>query len=158
MSQSLATMDLLEARAAELFNAQAAQHQAEAMATNLRAESKVTAARAKLKKNGGADVVALLAVDEGPAEPVRRRYVVNDLIYEKLGEILATNPDGVMSVRDEMRGLFMSLGREDSAPARAFYLQAWSSGSYTFDRIGRGTVAVPDARLSIVGGIAVQPN
>ena len=157
MSQSLATMDLLEARAAELFNAQAAQHQAEAMAAKLRAESKVTVARAELKKNGSADVAALLAVDEGPAEPIRRRYVVNDLTYEKLGEILATNPDGVLSVRDEMRGLFLSLAREESAPARAFYLQAWSGGSYTFDRIGRGTVTVPDARLSMVGGIQPGP-
>jgi putative DNA primase/helicase len=83
--------------------------------------------------------------------------VVNDLTYEKLGEILAANPDGVLSVRDEMRGLFMSLSREESAPARAFYLQAWSGGSYTFDRIGRGTVTVADARLSIIGGIQPGP-
>lgn len=157
MSQALAPMDRLEARAAEAFNAQAAQHQAEAMAGKLRAEAGVKAARAKLKKDGGADVLALLAGDEEGAEPVRRRYVVNDLTYEKLGEILAANPDGVLSVRDEMRGLFLSLAREESAPARSFYLQAWSGGSYTFDRIGRGTVTVDDARLSIIGGIQPGP-
>ena len=56
-----------------------------------------------------------------------------------------------------MRGLFLSLAREESAPARAFYLQAWSGGSYTFDRIGRGTVTVDDARLSIIGGIQPGP-
>ncbi len=157
MAQALAPMDRLEARAAEAFNAQAAQHQAEAMAAKLRAEAGVKAARAELKKDGGADVAALLsALDEGEA-PTRRRYVVNDLTYEKLGEILAANPDGVLSVRDEMRGLFLSLAREESAPARAFYLQAWSGGSYTFDRIGRGTVTVDDARLSIIGGIQPGP-
>ena len=69
----------------------------------------------------------------------------------------SANPDGVLSVRDEMRGLFLSLAREESAPARAFYLQAWSGGSYTFDRIGRGTVTVDDARLSIIGGIQPGP-
>ena len=157
MSQALAQMDRLEARAAEDFNAQAAQHQAEAMAAKLRAEATMKVARAALKKDGGADVAALLsAANEGEA-PTRRRYVVNDLTYEKLGEILAANPDGVLSVRDEMRGLFLSLAREESAPARAFYLQAWSGGSYTFDRIGRGTVTVDDARLSIIGGIQPGP-
>lgn len=157
MAQALAPMERLEAQAAETFNAQAAQHQAEAMAAKLRAEANVKAARAKLKKDGGADVLALLAGEDERAEPARRRYVVNDLTYEKLGEILAANPDGVLSVRDEMRGLFLSLAREESAPARAFYLQAWSGGRYTFDRIGRGTVTVDDARLSIIGGIQPGP-
>ncbi len=157
MSQALAPMDRLETRAAEAFNAQAAQHQAEAMAEKLRAEASVKAARAALAKDGGADVSALLAGEGEREAPTRRRYVVNDLTYEKLGEILAANPDGVLSVRDEMRGLFLSLAREESAPARAFYLQAWSGGRYTFDRIGRGTVTVEDARLSIIGGIQPGP-
>jgi hypothetical protein len=157
MSQALAPMDRLEARAAEAFNAQAAQHQAKAMAAKLRIEASVKAARAALKKDGGADVAKLLASDEEQDAPTRRRFVVNDLTYEKLGEILSANPDGVLSVRDEMRGLFLSLAREESAPARAFYLQAWSGGPYTFDRIGRGTVTVDDARLSIIGGIQPGP-
>lgn len=157
MSQALAQMDRLEARAAAEFNAQAKQYQAEAMAAKLRAEANVKTARAMLKENSGADVSALLAGDDEQAEPARRRYVVNDLTYEKLGEILAANPDGVLSVRDEMRGLFLSLAREECAPARAFYLQAWSGGPYTFDRIGRGTVTVEDARLSIIGGIQPGP-
>ena len=157
MSQALAPMDRLESRAAEAFNAQAAQHQAEGMAAKLRAEASVKAARAALKRDGGADVAALLAAEDEGEAPARRRYVVNDLTYEKLGEILSVNPDGVLSVRDEMRGLFLSLASEESAPARAFYLQAWSGGSYTFDRIGRGTMTVADARLSIVGGIQPGP-
>lgn len=157
MSQALASIERLEARAAEAFNAQAAQHQAEAMAAKLRDEASVKAARKALAKNAGADVAALLATEDEREEPTRRRYVVNDLTYEKLGEILSANPDGVLSVRDEMRGLFLSLAREESAPARAFYLQAWSGGSYTFDRIGRGTVTVDDARLSIIGGIQPGP-
>lgn len=157
MSQALAPMTRLEARAAEEFNAQAAQHQADAMAAKLRAEASVKAARAALKKDGGADVAALLSADDEDEAPTRRRYVVNDLTYEKLGEILSANPDGVLSVRDEMRGLFLSLAREEMAPARSFYLQAWSGGPYTFDRIGRGTVTVADARLSIVGGIQPGP-
>lgn len=157
MSQALAPMDRLEARVAETFNAEGPQHQAEAMAAKLRAEVSVKAARKALTKDNGADVAALLGAESDRDEPIRRRYVVNDLTYEKLGEILAANPHGVLSVRDEMRGLFLNLAREDSAPARAFYLQAWSGGRYTFDRIGRGTVTVDDVRLSIIGGIQPGP-
>lgn len=157
MSQALAPIARLEAQAAEAFNIQAEQYRAEAMAGKLRAEANVKAARAKLKSNSGADVAALLTADSEKDEPTRRRYVVNDLTYEKLGEILSANPDGVLSVRDEIRGLLMSLSREEAAPARAFYLQAWSGGAYTFDRIGRGTVTVDDARLSIIGGIQPGP-
>jgi putative DNA primase/helicase len=157
MAQALAPIERLEAQAAEAFNALATQHQAKAMAAKLRAEVSVSAARAKLKKDGGADVASMLEVEDECEAPTRRRYVVNDLTYEKLGEILAANPDGVLSVRDEMRGLFLSLAREESAPARAFYLQAWSGGRYTFDRIQRGTVTVDDVRISIIGGIQPGP-
>ena len=157
MAQALAPIERLEAKAAEAFRGQASQHQAEVLATKLRADANVNAAKAALKKNSDADVLALLGRDAGADEPGRRRYVVNDLTYEKLGEILASNPQGLLSVRDEMRGLFLSLAREESAPARAFYLQAWSGGAYTFDRIGRGTVTIDDARLSIIGGIQPGP-
>lgn len=157
MSQALAPMDRLEAQAAEAFNAQSGLHQAKALAGKLRNEANMQVARAKLKKDSDADVTQMLAEREEGDAPIRCRYVVNDLTYEKLGEILSANPNGVLSVRDEMRGLFLSLAREESAPARAFYLQAWSGGSYTFDRIGRGTVTIADARLSIIGGIQPGP-
>lgn len=157
MSQALAPMNRLEARAAEAFNAQLALHQTEAMATKLRAEAGLKQARAALKDNRGADVSALLAADQESEPPTRPRYVLTDSTYEKLGEIMAANPQGVLLVRDEMRGLLLSLGREESAPARGFYLQAWSGNRYTFDRIGRGTVTIDDARLSIIGGIQPGP-
>lgn len=157
MAQALAPMDRLEARAAEAFNDSAAQHRADATAAKLRAEAGMKQAAKLLAKDRGADVAALLHDDDEHEAPTRPRYVVNDLTYEKLGELLAQNPEGVLSVRDEVRGLLLHLTREESAPARAFYLQAWSGGRYTFDRIGRGTVTVDDARLSIVGGIQPGP-
>ncbi len=157
MAQALAPIDRLEAGAAEAFNAQAAQHQAETMAAKLRTEASVKTARAALKKDSGADVAVMLVAEQEDDPPTRRRYVVNDLTYEKLGEIMSANPNGVLSVRDEMRGLLLSLAREEQAPARAFYLTSWSGGPYTFDRIGRGTVTIDDARISIIGGIQPGP-
>jgi hypothetical protein len=157
MAQALAPLDRLEARAAEAFNAARADFEADALAAKLRAEQGTRAARQALKDDMNADVTAFLRADSEAQEPTRRRFVINDLTYEKLGEILSANPDGVLSVRDEMRGLFLSLAREESAPARAFYLQSWSGGRYTFDRIGRGTVSIEDVRLSIIGSIQPGP-
>jgi len=157
MAQALAPLERLEAQAAAEFNAQRAAFEAGAMAAKLRQEAGMKAARAELKKNRGADVLALLQAEDQTTEPTRRRYVVNDLTYEKLGEILAANPDGVLSVRDEMRGWFASLSGEEGAPGRALWLQSWSGGRYVFDRIGRGTVELPDARTSFVGGIQPGP-
>jgi hypothetical protein len=74
-----------------------------------------------------------------------------------LHALLEENPGGVLSVRDELRGLLLHLAKEENAEARAFYLQAWSGGSATIDRIGRGTVRVPDACLSMIGGIQPGP-
>lgn len=157
MSQALAPLERLEAQAAADFNAHIATHQAQAMAAKLRTEANVKAARKALTKDDKADVLALLAGDEESAAPTRRRYVVNDLTYEKAGEVLEQNPEGVLLVRDELRGLLLHLAAEDAATARGFYLQAWSGGRYTFDRIGRGTLTVADARLSIIGGIQPGP-
>ena len=45
-------------------------------------------------------------------------------------------------------------GREGD---REFYLEAWNgTGSYTVDRIGRGTIHIPSLTLSVFGGI--QPG
>lgn len=157
LAQALAPIQRLEARGAAVFNELASQHQADALAAKLRCETNVNAARAKLKKDAGADILGLLRADGAAAEPIRQRYVTTDATYESLGAILADHPGGVLLERDELRGLFLYWAREDAAQARAFYLQAWSGGRYTFDRIGRGTVTVEDARLSIVGGIQPGP-
>jgi hypothetical protein len=45
--------------------------------------------------------------------------VVNDLTYEKAGEVLEQNPDGVLLVRDEMRGLLLHLAGEARQPRAA---------------------------------------
>ncbi|MEM8997707.1 MAG: DUF3987 domain-containing protein, partial [Acidobacteriota bacterium] len=73
-----------------------------------------------------------------------RRYVVNDPTIEKLGEILQTSQLGILLVRDELAGWVQSLDRRDRPGDRQFFLEAWNgNSSYTFDRIGRGTVHIP---------------
>jgi len=156
MREALAALQWLEARASDRHSLEMEDFAVKAATQKLRAEVGEKNARKALEKNGEADVSEHFKQRQEAAPP-RPRYIVNDLTYEKLGEILSQNPGGLLSVRDELRGLLSQLAREENAPARALYLQAWSGGPYTFDRIGRGTQAIADARLSMVGGIQPGP-
>lgn len=89
--------------------------------------------------------------------PVERRYIVNDTTVEKLGELLNENANGLLLERDELTGWLKTLDREDRSNDRAFFLEAFNGcGSYTYDRIGRGTVHIDSVTLSLIGGI--QPS
>jgi Protein of unknown function (DUF3987) len=96
------------------------------------------------------EIAALEAVTE-------RRYIVNDVTMEKAGELLVENPRGLLLLRDELVGLLKACDKSGYEAYRPFLLEAWNGkGSYTFDRIGRGTLHVPTVTLSLCGGI--QPG
>lgn len=91
------------------------------------------------------------------AAPVLRRFKSNDSTVEKLGELLRDNPNGLLMLRDEVVGLIASWDREGHEGYRAFFLEAWNgTGSFDTDRIGRGTIFIPNLCVSIYGGI--QPD
>lgn len=105
-----------------------------------------------------AHAIAQADIDDDRPQPVRRRYIVNDSTVEKLGEILSSNPNGVLIFRDELVGFLRTMDREGHEADRAFYLEAWSGlGRFTFDRIGRGTIDIDAACVSILGGIQPGP-
>jgi putative DNA primase/helicase len=92
-----------------------------------------------------------------PERPAARRFIVNDSSLEKMHEILNDNPQGVLYCRDELTGWFAELDTKGRERDRPFFLEAWNGdGSYTIDRIGRGTLHVPHLCLSVLGGI--QPS
>lgn len=92
------------------------------------------------------------------SKPNLKRYKTEDATVEKIGEILQENPQGILVHRDELSGWLKSLDRYGREGDRAFYLESWNgSGSFTFDRIGRGTLHVPALCLSILGGIQPGP-
>jgi putative DNA primase/helicase len=102
--------------------------------------------------------LSLRLPDTQSKPPVEHRYVVNDPTVEKLGELLNQNPNGLLLFRDELVGFLRSLEREGREQDRAFYLETWNgSGSYTYDRIGRGTLRIDNLTLSILGGIQPGP-
>lgn len=95
---------------------------------------------------------------EEPDAPREQRYMTNDATIEKILEILKDNPDGVLYYRDELMGWLRSLDKAGREADRAFYLEAWNgNGSFSVDRIGRGSLHVPAVCISILGGIQPGP-
>ena len=116
--------------------------------------------KAALKKHDltAAEAIARQTVNDSPDSPTCERYIVNDSTVEKLGEILADNPNGVLVYRDELTGWFRTLERQGHEADRAFYLESWNgTGGYTYDRIGRGTLHIPAVCVSILGSIQPGP-
>jgi hypothetical protein len=94
---------------------------------------------------------------EEPEAPQRRRFKTNDVTIQKLADMLSTNKRGMLVFRDELVGLMVNWDREDRQEDRAFYLESWNgSGSFTTDRIGRGTIDTQNLCVSILGGM--QPS
>ncbi len=86
-----------------------------------------------------------------------KRYKTNDPTVEKLALILKDNPQGVLLLRDELNGWLDSLTRSGREGSKEFYLETWNGqGSFSVDRIGRGSVHVDALCLSVFGGI--QPT
>jgi putative DNA primase/helicase len=116
---------------------------------------------AKGKKKNDAELRELARQAKPPEEktpPVLKRYETNDPTVEKLGEVLAENPNGVLLFRDELMGFLRNLDKPGHESDRAFYLESWSgTGCFTYDRIGRGTLHVPSVCVSVFGTIQPGP-
>lgn len=92
-----------------------------------------------------------------PQPPVCRRYTINDATVPKLAELLKQNTRGLLVFRDELIGELKRWDKPGNESDRAFYLEGWNgSGSHVDDRIGRGTIVVPNMCISLFGGI--QPG
>ena len=130
--------------------------QAEAMQANIKKAAKSSNGTIGSTLSGHvADFQAHKAAE--PEAPTLRRYKSNDSTIEKLGELLRANPAGLLVLRDELVGLIASWDREGREGERAFYLEAWNgTESFDTDRIGRGSIFIPNLCVSLFGGI--QPD
>lgn len=92
--------------------------------------------------------------DDTLKAPARMRVIVADATFEKLHEILAENPAGVLVIRDELTGWVAELDRLGREGERAFFLSAWNGDTpHTIDRIGRGSIHVPACCVNLFGNI-----
>lgn len=94
-----------------------------------------------------------------PDAPPMRRVLIHDATIESVALILSANPEGVLSVQDELSGWFG--GHDAYRPGgtgkdRAFWLQAYNGGAFTVDRV-KGSLHVPHLSVSMVGGIQPGP-
>lgn len=161
VAEALKPLLRLEANAQEGNAAKRREHETELALHKLAADVAGQKAKGAFKNKDcpdpHSDARATLAGLIEPARPPERRYVVNDATVERLGEICADNPEGVMVARDELLTLFAELDREEKSAARGFYLTGWSGkDGYTFDRIMRGRTHCPAVNISLFG--TTQPN
>ena len=161
IKEAIKPLSRLAAQAREAFLEQAR----DAEATRELLEIEVDALKNKAKdaaKKGqhAADFQRQLAdkkAELSEARVTERRYLTSDVTIEKLGELFAENPRGLLLNRDELAGWLAGLERSGREGDREFYLETWNGdGEYRFDRIGRGSIPVAGMCLSVVGGI--QPG
>jgi hypothetical protein len=96
---------------------------------------------------------------ENQEPPKHKRRMIQDATVEAAQEIMRDSPDGVMCYRDELSSWFGAHERYTSGKGssdRGFWLEAFNGGSYSVDRVGRGSTFITNLSASILGGI--QPE
>lgn len=148
----------IERDAAQAYEEAKQAYEIEERLHKLSAKDADKAAQSKLRTDPDAARAHLAAHEQSaPDAPSRERLIVNDATVEKLQEIMADNPLGLVLVRDELAGWLQKLDAEEQSEARSFMLTAYSGKeSFTVDRIGRGTIHIPRACMAAIGGI--QPS
>lgn len=160
LEEALRPIRKLQGQAVERYEAARAEYAAGELVREQSGRVAKESIKAALKK-GDSDKafrIATQAVEDEEDAPTCARFIVNDSTVEKLGELLAQNPHGLLLYRDELNGFFRTLERSGHEADRAFYLEAWNGdGSYTYDRIGRGTIHIPAVCLAVLGSIQPGP-
>lgn len=158
LKQAIRPLKELETGEREKYGKFVAIHKATSEILELeRKAAKDRAKKLMTKGSKEAAIAALAEFSEDIPAPVPRRFIVNDATVEKLGELLNENPNGLMLERDELGGWLSLMQTEDGASARAFYLECFDgTNSYTYDRIGRGTIIIESCCLSLIG--CIQPS
>ena len=156
LSEALKPVHTLQANEVGLWQASHKAWELDCKVTTMQDDANERKAKSLAGKDP-AGARALLEPVDTLAEPIARRFIVNDATVEKLGELMQQNPWGTLSYRDELYGLLTGLDKQGQEGSRAFYLQSYDGNQgYTFDRIGRGTVHIPRVCLAMIGGI--QPG
>lgn len=170
MKEAMKPIEELERRAKAAFEEEQSHHLMDQLSKEIERKdiTKRMEAHLKARKPGPNGLLAgsdpqldklrerLSALADRP-EPTWRRYKTNDSTVEKVVELEAENPRGLLVYRDELAGLLAAIDREDRPGDRAFYLEGWAGDQgYTSDRIGRGHIHAPRHCLSVLGGI--QPS
>jgi putative DNA primase/helicase len=156
LSQTMAPLTALEAAQRECWRAEHEAWEIDCQLMSMVADADRKAAQQLVKKDP-TGARALLEQNTPPPEPKARRYIASDVTLGKLGDLLITNPWGMLVYRDELHGLLCSMDSKGEEGARGFYLTAYDGNqSCNVDRLGRGELFIPRVCLAMLGGI--QPG
>jgi hypothetical protein len=86
-----------------------------------------------------------------PPEPVRRRLLLQDSTTQKVVNLAAPRPNGMLLWLDEMNNWFRKLNDPRSTDDRGCWVQGYETGPYQMDRMGTGTISCENLALSIYG-------
>ncbi len=145
----LKLIDRLEGEAREKFESQSAVRSAELdlIEKNIKA---LKNSKKRSEEEVRAELIDLYQRQEEIDSQDAKRFMANDATVEKLGDLIYRNPNGLLIYRDELMGFIMNLYKQGREGDRQFYLESWNGqGSYTVDRIGRGTLRIPALCLSL---------
>lgn len=159
LTEAVKPLKRLEIDALEKHEEEAKEHEVTLQMLKLAKGEAEKKAKAAIKNGNHAKAKKIIGDEEltVPDAPTRKRYIVNDATIEKLGELLQENQYGLLLSRDELSGWLKTIDREDRSNDRAFYLESFNgTGSYTYDRIGRGTIDILAVTLAIIG--TLQPS
>jgi hypothetical protein len=128
----------------------------QAVAERAKAERSRWQDAVKTATRDGASTPGMPPAAELPDDPVRRRLLVQDATPESMCELLASNTNGMLHMRDELSGWLSSFERY-SPGGRDFWLEAYGGRSFVVDRkSAKGPVTIPFNGVSVLGGI--QPE
>lgn len=119
-----------------------------------------TLARVYQEKRAAFDLMPAKERKEA-VRPSQERRILADTTVEAAQEILRDSPRGLLSAQDELSGWFGAMDKyapgKGAMADRAFWLQAYNGGVYTFNRVGRGSGYIPNCSVSLLGGIQPEP-
>lgn len=104
-----------------------------------------------------------------PRHPKLARYLVEGATLEALTEVLRNDDDAhqhapagkVLSRQDELTEFVANFDRYQAGGKgggdRGAYLRTYNGGRYVYDRIGRGSFAIPNWSICLMGGIQPGP-
>lgn len=93
---------------------------------------------------------------EQPIKPKRILHFTQDATIEAIGQIIDENPKGLLILRDELSGFLKNLDRTGNEEYRSFFLEGWSSGAKSIERVSRKPLYIPKLTLGVLGNI--QPS
>lgn len=85
-------------------------------------------------------------------EKPMRRHLVSDVTHARLTKLMEENPQGMLVLHDELKGLLGRLGDKAHNEERMTYVEAWSGkGSKEIDRVTSDSYYVQGLCLSVFG-------